>query len=113
MLVSTLLYEKKLTHDQAAVFLVINFFITGAYDQFAVLIPAKTMPEELVRVGEYAQSITSSLPINELFGSIWLVSLAKALFELNELRVAKSNEQLEEAALRVPVESNEPETDYL
>ena len=70
VLVSTLLYEKKLSQNQAAVLLLVDFFITGAYDQFAVLIPAKSMPEELARIGEYAQSITLSLPINELFGGI-------------------------------------------
>ena len=110
VLVSTLLYEKKLSQNQAAVLLIVDFFITGAYDQFAVLIPAKSMPEELARIGEYAQSITLSLPINELFGGIWLLSLVKAMVELNTLRVANYNEQLrreEAAVLRVPVEADE------
>ena len=103
--------EKKLNQNQAAVLLLLDFFITGAYDQFAVLIPAKSMPEELVRIGEYAHSITLHLPINELFGGIWLVSLVKAMMELNTLRIANYNEQLrrqEAAALRVPVEVDEP-----
>ena len=111
MLVSTLLFEKKINQNQAAVLLVVNFFITGAYDQFAVLIPAPSLPAELADIAAYASSITSSIPINETFFSLWAVSIIKAFWQLNDLQTErrkwKDQQQQEQQLVAVKVQLEE------
>lgn len=110
VLVSTLLYEKKVTQRQASVLILIDFFLTGVYDQFATLVPnpAAIQQQEMIDISFYAQSITHSIPLNEIFGSLWWISLTKAMWELNVLR--RKERRVEAATVKVVVEDGPPST---
>jgi hypothetical protein len=109
MLISTLLFERKINQTQASIFMGANFVLSGLYDaaQFFFQIGDAPLPGSLLTLIDYGQGVMEKFSIYEIGICLWTFAFVKTMMRVQE---QEKNQQAAKLLVAVHIDQSEEST---